>query len=366
MTAAAAQIARAYRGRRALVTGHTGFKGGWLSLWLHDLGAEVSGYALAPDAGPTLYGAARIDELVRSVEADVRDRERFAAEVAKAQPDVIFHLAAQPLVRKSYREPVETFAVNVLGTAHLLEAVRGLKRPCAVVIASSDKCYENDGARRARRESDALGGHDPYSASKAGCELVVSSYRASFFPPERLGEHGVALGSVRAGNVIGGGDFAEDRIVPDAIRAFAAQRPLEVRSPEATRPFQHVVEPLAGYLILGARLLGEGGSRAEVCRPFNLGPAGSSTVRALVDGLGAAWGAGARWEHRVPAAAAHEAQTLILDSSDARDRLGWTPHFGLADAAVRTANWYRAWHGGAAPGQLRDLFRRDAADWLSR
>ena len=246
------------KNKSVLVTGHTGFKGSWLTLWLHRLGAAVTGYALAPPTEPNHFDAARVGEvMVEDVRGDIRDSALIAEVIRRCRPDAVFHLAAQPLVRSSLVSPRETFDVNVGGTASILDAIREADRPCSVVVVTSDKCYRNDGEVWGFRENDPLGGHDPYSASKAGTELVVEAYRSSFFPIERLAEHGVRLASARAGNVIGGGDWAEDRIVPDAVRALSSGRDLIVRNPHSTRPWQHVLEPLSGYLRLAQLLLSD-------------------------------------------------------------------------------------------------------------
>jgi len=250
-----AELRASFAGKRVLVTGHTGFKGSWLTLWLADLGAEVTGYALAPDTTPALFERAGVEKRCRSIISDVRDAARLAAVVKEAKPDVILHLAAQPLVRLSYEQPLETLQTNVLGTANLLEAVRAAGRPCAVVVVTSDKCYENREWLYGYREDEAMGGHDVYSMSKGAAELVTASWRRSFFHPQRLAQHGVAIASARAGNVVGGGDWARDRIVPDAIAALAAGQAIPVRNPDGVRPWQHVLEPLGGYLLLGARLM---------------------------------------------------------------------------------------------------------------
>jgi len=357
------RIAAALRGKRALVTGHTGFKGGWLCQWLADLGADVTGYALPPETEPDLFSAIRLGEVVRSVHGDIRERARLDTVLRESRPEMVFHLAAQPLVRRSYRQPLETFAVNVMGTVQLLDAVRARGERCAVVVVTSDKCYQNDGSGTPHKETDALGGKDPYSASKAAAELVVGAYRSSFFPPSKLAEHGIALASVRAGNVIGGGDWGEDRLIPDGARAFGRGEPLRVRNPRMTRPFQHVIEPLAGYLLLAERLLGPDAPAA--CRAFNLGPAGATSVRTLVTEFAAAWGGGVRWEEIPDPEAPAEAPALALDPSDAGQVLGWRPRWTSSDAARRSAIWYRAHAEGAAPPTLRDLFRRDMADWFS-
>lgn len=348
------ELRRAYAGKRVLVTGHTGFKGAWLTLWLSDLGAHVTGYALPPEADNWFYTAARVDERCRSDLADVRDAERLRQAVEAADPQVIFHLAAQPLVRRSYELPLETLEVNVMGTAHLLEAVRARNAACAVVVVTSDKCYENREWVYGYREVDAMGGHDVYSMSKGATELVVASWRRSFFPPDRLDRHGVRLATARAGNVIGGGDWAKDRIVPDCVGALVSGAAISVRNPRSTRPWQHVLEPLSGYLQLGARLLS--GDAARYCEAWNFGPeAGANrSVRDLVEALILHWGSGA-WEDKSDPSAPHEAVLLQLAIDKARARLGWSPRWGFDETVRRTVEWYRAQHEGRSGEQLRRL-----------
>ncbi len=353
----------AYAGRRVLVTGQTGFKGSWLTLWLADLGAEVTGYALAPDTTPALYERIGVARACRSVIADVRDLARLTAVVKEARPEVILHLAAQPLVRLSYQQPLETLQVNVLGTAHLLEAVRAAGHPCAVVVVTSDKCYENQERAHGYREDEPMGGHDVYSMSKGATELVVASWRRSFFHPARLGQHGVALATARAGNVVGGGDWARDRIVPDAIAALSAGRPIPVRNPHGVRPWQHVLEPLGGYLLLGARLLGP--AAASYAEPFNFGPRleDARPVREVVEALIAAWGSGS-WADQHDQQAPHEAGLLRLDIGKAAARLDWAPRWHFAETFTRTVAWYRAFHDGASPGELAALCRTQIHEYL--
>ncbi len=265
------QIGPVFAGRSVFVTGHTGFKGSWLSIWLHCLGARVTGYALAPPTSPSNFEASAVGELLAAHhEADLRDSAGLQAALQGAAADVVFHLAAQPLVRQSYASPRETFDVNVMGTVNLLEAIRVLGRPCVVVVITSDKCYENREQTWGYREIDALGGHDPYSASKGAAEIAVAAYRNSFFPPGDLRRHGVKLASVRAGNVIGGGDWAKDRILTDVVRHLQAGQPVPVRSPWAVRPWQHVLEPLGGYLTLAARMLQS--DDPAWCEAWNFGP----------------------------------------------------------------------------------------------
>lgn len=327
------------QGKSVFVTGHTGFKGSWLSLWLKRLGAEVTGYALPPDTQPNLFGLAGVEDvLARHHEGDIRDLARLTAAMKAAAPDLVFHLAAQPLVRRSYREPVATWEINVMGTLHLLEAVRSCPCVKGVIAITSDKCYENREWLWGYRESDPLGGHDPYSASKAGAELVVQSYRKSFFAAG-----GPLVASVRAGNVIGGGDFGEDRLIPDAARAVAVKQPLLLRNPQATRPWQHVLSALHGYLLLAEHLLAGDASFAE---PFNFGPdaTGNLTVLEVLSRLQNYWPALAwRVETVASSAAPHEARFLYLDSAKARRRLGWAPRWSLETGLKQTAIWYDAW-----------------------
>lgn len=322
-----------------LVTGHTGFKGGWLALWLQSLGAKVHGYALDPPTEPHLFGVARVGEgMAGNTSADIRDAGAFAAAMQAAQPDIVFHLAAQSLVRHSYAAPVEAYAVNVMGTVNLLEAVRATPGVRAVVNVTTDKCYENREWVWGYREDEALGGHDPYSSSKACSELVTAAYRRSF-----LDAAGVALASARAGNVIGGGDWAADRLLPDFLRALDAGAALQIRSPDAIRPWQHVLEPLSGYLLLAERLFT---GQAAFAGAWNFGPADEDArpVRWIVERLvsatpGAAWTCDATPQ-------LHEAGHLKLDSSKARARLGWRPHWQLSTALDKTLAWHAAWRRG--------------------
>jgi len=337
------QFVPALSGRNVLVTGHTGFKGSWLAAWLHRLGAHVTGYSLPPPTVPNHFAAAGVGELLaRDVRGDIRDGDLMARVVADAEPDVIFHLAAQPIVRAGFSNPRETFDVNVLGTASLLDAVRGTGKPCVVVVVTSDKCYRNDGQVWGFREIDPLGGHDPYSASKAGTELVVDAYRSSFFTPA---EAGVRLASGRAGNVIGGGDWAGDRLVPDAVRALSEGSELIVRNPLSTRPWQHVLEPLSGYLALAARMLHEP-AEPRWCSAFNFGPVSSeeATVADLATALVGAWGSGSWRPLANQPKSDGEAGTLRIAIDKAVSDLGWRPRWQLAETVRRTADWYRSYY----------------------
>lgn len=334
MEALVAALREAYRIRRVLVTGHTGFKGAWLCEWLLLLGAKVAGFSLEPPTTPALFDQLGLATRLRHQIGDVRDSELLRESVAEFAPELVFHLAAQSLVRASYAIPVETFATNVLGTAHLLEAIRILDRPCAVIIVTTDKCYENKGSGRAFRENDRLGGHDPYSASKAAAELVVEAYRKSFFAD--AGSK-VAVASARAGNVIGGGDWAVDRIVPDAIRALARGESIPARHPRAVRPFQHVLDPLAGYLLLGKAVLED----RSKCTAFNFGPEREShrTVESLVNEILLHWPGS--WRDASEPGAVHEAKFLHLAIKKARTLLGWNPVWDFSEAVRQTVEWYR-------------------------
>ncbi len=328
-----------WRGKRVLLTGHTGFKGGWLALWLQRLGADVTGIALAPNTTPSLFVLARVARGMHSHFCDIRDAAVLAALVRAARPDLVFHLAAQPLVRASYREPLATFATNVMGTAHLLDALRGLDGVRVAVMVTTDKVYRNNECHYPYREDDALGGHDPYSASKAASEIVISSYRDAF-----LAAQGVAVASARAGNVIGGGDWSQDRLIPDAVRAWQAGQPLVIRSPGATRPWQHVLDPLAGYLTLAQKLFEE----AKFAGAYNFGPQTNevATVRGVVELACTAYGSGVT-SYENNSNGPHEAGWLALEVAKARVALGVAPHWTLTEAVNRTMAWYRAQHEGA-------------------
>jgi CDP-glucose 4,6-dehydratase len=337
-----------FRGRQVLVTGHTGFKGSWLTEWLARLGADVTGYALDPPTDPNLFDALGLGSRIRHVVADVRDRDRLAAEVETAQPSVIFHLAALALVRRAYAEPRDTFETNVMGTVNLLEAARACPSLRAVVIVTSDKVYQNLETGRPFRETDPLGGFDPYGSSKGCAELVTAAYRESFFADP----DSAAVASVRAGNVIGGGDWAVDRIIPDAVRALTVGDAIVVRNPEAVRPWQHVLEPLSGYLWLAALMLRDGHRYAG---PWNFGPLdqGERPVRWVVDRFLVEWGSGSWMTPADAGPLPHEAHRLSLNSAKAREQLGWAPVWDGPTAVRQTASWYRDFYRD--PGRARDL-----------
>lgn len=325
-------FAGAFQGKRVWVSGHTGFKGAWLSLWLLRLGAEVSGFSLAPPTSPSLFEQLGLAARLRHEPGDVRDSEAVFRSLDESKPDFVFHLAAQPLVRLSYEEPKLTFETNVLGTVNVLDALRRLARPCACVVVTTDKVYENREWVHAYRETDRLGGHDPYSGSKAAAELVVSSYRDSFFSGP---QSAVRVAAARAGNVIGGGDWAADRIVPDCVRALRENRPIEVRNPHSTRPWQHVLEPLSGYLWLASQL-----GRGNCSGAFNFGPEPESnrTVAELVSEILRHW-PGA-WKDCSGPGAVHEASLLNLATDKARHELGWRPVWSFARTVEETIRWY--------------------------
>jgi CDP-glucose 4,6-dehydratase len=337
-----------WRGRRVLVTGHTGFKGSWLAVWLRRLEADVCGFALPPPTDPSLFVAAAVADGITSVTGDVRGPQHLSRVIEEHGSEIVFHLAAQSLVRDSYRDPVETYATNVMGTVHALEAVRRAGTVKAALIVTSDKCYQNPDVDRAFREGDPLGGRDPYSSSKACAELVVQAYRDSFFA--RPGER-PRVASLRAGNIIGGGDWAKDRLVPDAVRAFQGGRPLLVRSPRSVRAWYHVLDALGGYLLLAERLWREDGHAAA----WNFGPAdeGTRPVDFVADRLAALWGDGASWGAD-EGAHPPEAARLRLDSGKARALLGWAPKLDLDRALEWTVEWYRSCNAGADARRLAE------------
>jgi len=334
-----------WRGKRVFVTGHTGFKGSWLSLWLHALGARVIGFALQPPTMPALFTVASVGDRVRSEIGDIRDLPHLARTMQTAEPDIVFHLAAQPLVLESYTDPVGTYATNVMGTVHLLEAVRQCPSVRAVVNVTTDKCYHNREWPWGYREEDRLGGRDPYSNSKACAELVTMAYRASFLNPERYAEHGVAIATTRAGNVIGGGDWAAQRLIPDLLGAFANGTPALLRQPNAVRPWQHVLEPLRGYLMLAERLWLDGPAWGDA---WNFGPneGDAPPVHAVATALAHQWGEGAHWTRSPDAAAAHESTLLQLSNAKARHQLQWHPALSLDSSLALVVNWHKAWCSG--------------------
>ncbi|HZW24574.1 MAG TPA: CDP-glucose 4,6-dehydratase [Gallionella sp.] len=342
-------------GKRVLLTGHTGFKGGWLSLWLQDMGAELVGYSLAPPSSPSLFEVARVGSGMTSLTGDVRDLADLQAVFSRYRPEIVIHMAAQSLVRHSYREPVETYGTNVMGTVHVLEAARATPEVRALVNVTSDKCYENHEWSWGYRENEAMGGFDPYSSSKGCAELVTAAYRRSFFG------QGPALASARAGNVIGGGDWAEDRLIPDMVRAVAEGRPVAIRNPHAIRPWQHVLEPLAGYLLLAQRLYGEGQAYAE---GWNFGPADDDAqpVQWIVERYTRLWGEDASWETG-RGEHPHEAHYLKLDCSKARTRLDWRARWRLEQALEKIVAWHKAHRQGR---DMREFTLEQIAEYQER
>ena len=342
---------RFWKGKRVFITGHTGFKGAWLCLWLHVLGAKVTGYALKQPTKPSLFGLCKIDRLIKSIIADIRDLKALKRAMLAAEPEIVIHMAAQPIVRESYKVPVETYSTNVMGTVNVLEAARSCRSVKAVINVTTDKVYENRGMRNAYREGDSLGGHDPYSSSKACSELVASAYRLSY---------SMNLATARAGNVIGGGDWAGDRLVPDFVRAILKGQKLRVRNPKAIRPWQHVLEPLAGYLMLAEKLYKHGGKYAGA---WNFGPNDSDAkpVKWIVKKLCAGMGKGSgfvidRGKHP------HEAHYLRLDSAKARKKLGWRPKWNLVKAIDKVIEWTKAYQRKA---DLRQVCFQQIKEYMS-
>lgn len=331
-------------GKKVFITGHTGFKGSWLSLWLQEMGAIVKGYSLPAPTSPSLYEEAQIGACMESEEGDIRNFEQLRDSISQFQPEIVFHMAAQPLVRLSYDDPIGTYSTNVMGTVHLLEAVKQVGGVKAVVNITSDKCYENREWVWGYREEEAMGGYDPYSNSKGCAELVASSYRQSFFNKDKYGEHGCALASVRAGNVIGGGDWADDRLIPDMLKAFSSEVAVEIRSPNAIRPWQHVLEPLSGYITIAEHLYENGTEYAE---GWNFGPRedDAKPVQWIVENLVHQWGEGASW-YLTEGEHPHEAHYLKLDCSKAKMRLNWQPVWGLEETLNRIVVWQKAWLNG--------------------
>lgn len=333
-----------WKGKRILLTGHTGFKGSWLSLWLQSMDVQVVGYALAPPTNPSLFEVAEIGKGMISVIGDIRDLDKLRVVFAEHKPEIVIHMAAQPLVRYSYIEPVETYSTNVMGTVNLLEAVRSTDSVRVVVNVTSDKCYENREWSWGYRENEAMGGYDPYSNSKGCSELVTTAYRNSYFHPDKYGDHGIALATGRAGNVIGGGDWAGDRLIPDIMRAITQGKAVNIRNPHAIRPWQHVLEPLSGYLLLAQKLYEEGATYAE---GWNFGPndEDAKPVQWIVERLTKAWGESASWtldDGKHP----HEAHYLKLDCSKAKTRLDWYPRWHLENTLDAIVSWQQAYRAG--------------------
>jgi CDP-glucose 4,6-dehydratase len=337
------ELAGAYRGSKVLLTGHTGFKGGWLALWLESLGAEVVGYGLEPPTKPSLFDEAKISSLIEDVRGDVLDQKHLLNVIEIHRPEFIFHLAAQPLVKRSYKDPKDTFNVNIMGTVNLLESIRESQIPTVCVCITSDKCYENKEWCYAYRENDPLGGFDPYSASKGAAEIVIASYRRSFFNSDSRSQN-IAISSVRAGNIIGGGDWAEDRIVPDCIRSLSTGSPVRIRNPGAVRPWQFILDPLLGYLYLGQKMKNNPGSYAE---SWNFGPNYSNTinVQQLADRIILEWGHG---HYELPSLeendAHHEATMLMLDIAKTVTKLGWKPVYNIEETVQKTVAWYKNYY----------------------
>jgi len=350
-----------WKGRRVFLTGHTGFKGSWLSLWLRSLGAEVTGYALTPPTEPSLFVQAGVETCLRSICADIRDFAQLKKSVEDCRPEVVIHMAAQSVVRRGYDDPIETYSSNVMGTVYLLEALRQLGRPCVVVNVTSDKCYDNREWIWGYREDDPMGGHDPYSNSKGCAELVTAAYRDSYFPPDALKRHGVAIASARAGNVIGGGDWTANQLIPDLMRAFLGNKPCLIRSPFAIRPWQFVLEPLRGYLMLAERLSDDG---ARFATGWNFGPFedDAKPVSWIADKLAGSWGGGAAWTQD-GAVHLHEAHLLKLDTSKARGCLGWRPVLSLDSALEWIVSWYRAFEQGVG---LQEFTQQQIEEYEAR
>jgi CDP-glucose 4,6-dehydratase len=332
------RLSESYNGRKVLITGHTGFKGGWLAIYLKHLGATVIGYSLPPPTNPSLFVTGGLKNRITHIEADIRDTTKFAKTIREYRPDIIFHLAAQPLVLNGYATPVETFDVNVMGTISILEAVRQTTLSCAIVAVTTDKVYENRETTHGYQENDALGGYDPYSASKAAAEIAIACYRQSFFPG-KTGQD-VRLASARAGNVVGGGDWSENRIVPDIVRALIGGRATTLRNPNAIRPWQHVLEPLAAYMLLGAQLMANDGARFATAWNFGPLPGDACSVRDLAAAFYKAWGNGEAIESSSDDAP-HEAAILKLLIDKAVENLGWRPVWTFSETVTRTAQWYR-------------------------
>jgi len=345
-----------WRGRRVLLTGHTGFKGSWLSLWLQSMGVFLRGISLEPPTNPALFAVARVAQGMQHRIVDIRDFAAVKAQMAEFQPDIVIHMAAQSLVRCSYQNPIETYATNVMGTVHLLEAARQVASARVVINVTTDKCYENHEWVWAYRENDPLGGYDPYSSSKGCSELVTSAYRRSFFGRS----DSIALASVRAGNVVGGGDWSFGRLIPDTLRALETNTPVVIRAPIATRPWQHVLEPLSGYLVLAQSLYEEG---EKFCGGWNFGPNDEDTksVQWVVETMASKWGSSSTWT-RSGGDDLHEASVLKLDITKAKSQLGWKPVWNIDKTLGKIIDWHKAWLGGA---DMRSLCEQQVADHQS-
>lgn len=350
-----------WHGKRVLLTGHTGFKGSWLSLWLQRLGTELIGYSLEPPTEPNLFTLSSASNGMRSILGDVRDLDHLSRVISEQKPELVIHMAAQALVRSSYKQPVETYATNVMGTVNLLEAVRQSDRVRATLIVTSDKCYENQEWVWGYRENEPMGGYDPYSNSKGCAELVTAAYRNSFFHPATYEQHGVAIASARAGNVIGGGDWAKDRLVPDILRAAIAKEPIIIRNPKATRPWQHVLEPLSGYLTLAERLYQDG---PRFVGGWNFAPNDEAvrSVQWVVEQLLMRWGEHAGWQQD-QASQPHEAHLLKLDCTKAKSYLGWYPRLDLSTALDWIVEWTKMWHQG---GDIRQITEKQILNYMTR
>lgn len=347
-----------WQGKRIFITGHTGFKGSWLSLWLQQLGAQVTGYALPAPTKPSLFEIAKVAEGMTSIIGDIRNQDALTSAILDAAPEIVIHMAAQPLVRRSYINPVETYATNVMGTVNLLESVRNCSSVRALVNVTSDKCYENKEWVWAYREHESMGGYDPYSSSKGCAELITAAYRNSFFNREKYSQHGVAVATARAGNVIGGGDWAENRLVPDILSSFSQSKPAIIRSPKAIRPWQHVIEPLRGYLALAERLFQDGPNFSDA---FNFGPRNEDvqSVQCIVTRLSDLWGNSAFWEIDT-SEQPHEATLLKIDISKAAYLLGWYPHLDWSLSLQLTVDWFKSLDRG---DDLRSFTLSQIADY---
>jgi len=351
-----------YKNKKVLITGHTGFKGSWLSLWLTKVGANVIGYSLEPPTEPNLFDALRLDKKLIHIIGDVRNEEKLFSIFEKYKPEIVFHLAAQPLVRLSYTQPKLTYETNIMGTINVLEVVRKTKSVKVCIIITTDKCYENKEWIYGYREIDPMGGYDPYSSSKACAELVVSAYRNSFFSPKDYGKiHNITLSSVRAGNVIGGGDWGEDRLIPDCIKTLSQNKIINIRNPQATRPWQYVLEPLSGYLLLGSKMYKYGKRYSSA---WNFGPNDNDiiTVKEIVKSLIKNWDNG---DYKVDTSSQpHEAGLLKLDTSKARTFLGWKPVYNINKTIERTVSWYKNFYNGMEKEELYKITVKEIQDYV--